>query len=214
MRPELDVADDVVDREQADALVDAVGRLLRDVARQVRAFVCVAADERVHDVAVGRDRRQLDLAEIVLERRAARRLPRPRVRRPRGTPSAGVGDAERDVLHAVAVRGSVLADRRAAAKSARDDEADLVLFEHVARAVADARLGPCVRRPPEAERVLVVVGGLLRVPDPELDVVPAVERHEVRRHGSESIPAVAGVPAAASAAETSSRERRRCCSWT
>ena len=93
----------------------------------------------------------------------------------------------------------VATDRRAAAKRARDDEANLVLLEHVARAIANARLGACVRRPPEAERVLVVVGGLLRVPHPQLDVVPAVQRHEVVSHvTSESIPAVAGVPAAAS----------------
>ena len=36
--------------------------------------------------------------------------------------------------------------------------------------------------PGKAERVLVPVGGLLGVSDPELDVIPAVERHVVRRH--------------------------------
>src|ERR1700746_4010386 len=35
----------------------------------------------------------------------------------------------------------------------------------------------------EPHRVLVEVGGLLRVPDPELDVVPAEQRHEVFGHG-------------------------------
>ena len=45
----------------------------------------------------------------------------------------------------------------------------------VGRAVANARLRACVRGAREAERVLVEVRGLLRVPDPDLDVVPAVD---------------------------------------
>ena len=127
----------------------------------------------------------------------------------------GVGDAQGDVLHPVAVKEGVATDRRAAADRTRDHETNLVLLEHVTGAVAHARLRPRVRRPAKTERVLVVVGGLLRVSHPELDVVPAVEGHEVVSHvTSESIPAVAGVPAAASAAETSSSERRSRCSWT
>ena len=44
--------------------------------------------------------------------------------------------------------------------------------------------GPGVRGAREAERVLVEVRGLLRVADPELDVVPAEQRHEVVGHGA------------------------------
>ena len=99
-------------------------------------------------------------------------------------------------------------------KRARDDEPDLVLLEHVARAVADAGLGPRVRGAAEPERLLVVVGSLLRVPDPQLDVIPPVERHEVFGHALDSTAAVAGVAAAASTAATSSSERRSGCSFT
>src|SRR5262249_7394153 len=65
---------------------------------------------------------------------------------------------------------------------ARDDEADVSLLEHVRGAVAQSRLRPRVRGAREAHRVLVEVGGLLCVPDPELDVIPGVERHEIFGH--------------------------------
>ena len=208
---ELDVADDVIEREQADTRVG--GRLARDVPRQVRAFVRVAIDERVHDVAVGRDRREHDLAVLVLDRlrlhdpaRAAlNRLPVRLVR---------VRDAQRDVLHTVAVQTREVADLVAAPQRARDDEADLVLLEDVARAIAHTGLRPRVRGAPEAERVLVVVRRLLRVPDPQLDVVPPVEGHEIFAHVDDSRAAPAGVPAAASTAATSSSDRRSVCSFT
>jgi hypothetical protein len=107
---ELDVADDVIDVLEANARVAPIRRLLRDVARQVRAFVAGAIDERVDDVAVGCDRRELDLAELVLDparlgytARAALHRLAVRVRR--------IGHAERDVLHAVAVEEGELADR-------------------------------------------------------------------------------------------------------
>jgi hypothetical protein len=99
-----------------------------------------------------------------------------------------VGDPQGDVLDAVAVEGGELADAGVPPQAAREHEPDLVLLEDVARAVADTRLGPGIRRLPEAERVLVVVRGLLRVAHVELDVVPAVERHEVRRHGADLTP--------------------------
>ena len=178
---ELDVADDVVDREQPDLRLPTRCRLERDVAGEVRAFVVAPADERVHDVAVGRDRRELDTAELVLHplrlghalRTALHGLT---VR------LARVRDAQRDVLDPVAVRRGELADLVPATQRARDHEADVVLLEHVARAVADPRLRACVRRAAEPECVLVVEGGLLGVPHPELDVVPPVERHEVVAH--------------------------------
>ena len=92
-------------------------------------------------------------------------------------------------LHAVAVRAREARDLAVRAQAAREHEADLALLEHVRRAVADARLGPGVGRTREAERVLVEVRRLLRVADPELEVVPAVDRHEVVfAHGSDLTP--------------------------
>ena len=98
---------------------------------------------------------------------------------------------------------------------ARDDEPDLVLLEHVARAVAHAGLRPRVRGAVEAERVLVVERRLLRVADPQLDVIPAVERHEVFSHQRGFYCGrAAGAAAAASAGEISSSVRRSGCSLT
>ena len=153
----------------------------RDVAGQERAGVVRAVDERVDRVAVGRDRRALDGAELVLvaprlhdAARAARDRLAVRLRR--------VGHGERDVADAVAVARVVLRDLVLLAQRARDDEADVALLEHVRGAVAHSRLGPGVRRPREAHRVLVEVRSLLCVADPELDVVPAEQRHEVFGH--------------------------------
>ena len=90
----------------------------------------------------------------------------------------------RDVADAVAVGAGEARDLVVGRERAREDEVDLALAEHVGRPVADAGLRPRVGVPVEAEGVLVVVGALLGVPDPELDVVPALERHRVGRgHG-------------------------------
>ena len=90
-----------------------------------------------------------------------------------------VGHRERDVLHAVAVAAAVPRDVVVLAQRGGEHEADAPLLEHVRGAVADAGLRARVRRAREAERVLVEVRGLLGVADPQLDVVPPVERHEV-----------------------------------
>ena len=154
----------------------------RDVAGQERAGVVGAVDEGVDRVAVRRDRRALDLPELVLvarrlhhAARAARDGLAVRLRR--------VGHGERDVADAVAVLREVPRDLVLLAQRARDDEADVALLEDVGGAVAHSRLRARVRGAREAHRVLVEVGGLLCVPDPELDVIPAVERHEVFGHG-------------------------------
>jgi hypothetical protein len=78
----------------------------------------------------------------------------------------------------------VARDRVVLADRARDDQADLALLEDVRGAVAHARLRPGVGGAREAERVLVEVGRLLGVADPELDVVPAEQRHEVVGHAA------------------------------
>ena len=90
-----------------------------------------------------------------------------------------VGDRQRDDLHAVAVAGLVAADLVAGRQRAGEHEADAALLEHVRRAVAHAGLQARVGDLPEAERVHVEVRGLDGVAHVELDVVDAVERHEV-----------------------------------
>ena len=163
----------------------------RHVARLERARVVLAVDERVDRVAVRRDRRRLDRAELVLlahrlDDAARAALHGLAVRLGR------VGNGERDVLHAVAVARVVLRDVALLADGGRHDEPDVALLEHVRGAVAHARLRPCVRGAREAERVLVEVGRLLRVADPELDVVPAAERHEVFGHAGDYAPGGGG----------------------
>ena len=104
--PELDVADHVVDRLEADARRVATVLRARDVARREGAAVLGAAHEGVHRVAVEPDRGDLEPAVLVLEpvrlhdaaRAALDGLP---VRLGR------VRDGERDVLHAVAVPADV-----------------------------------------------------------------------------------------------------------
>ena len=122
--------------------------------------------------------------------------------------------AQCDVLHAVAVAVRVLRNLVSGMQRTGDDKADLPLLQDVARPVAHACLRAGVGGASETECLLVVEGRLLGVPDPELDVIPAVERHEVLAHERESTAVVAGVAAAASTAETSSSERLRRCSFT
>jgi hypothetical protein len=90
-----------------------------------------------------------------------------------------VGDGERDDLHAVAVGRVVAADLMVGRQRAGEDEPDAALLEHVRGAVADAGLQPRVGDLLEAHRPRVEVRGLQRVADVELDVVDAVQRHEV-----------------------------------
>jgi hypothetical protein len=175
---ELDVPDDMVDRDQADAVAGAAVRGERDIAGQIRTGVLGPVDERVHVLAVGPDRRQLDAAVLVLDPL--------RLGDAAGATLDGfavglarVRNEERDVLGRVAVGGGEADDLAVAAEAAREHEPDLALLEDVRGAVADAGLRACVGDPVEAERLLVPVRRLLGVPDPELEVVPALERHEI-----------------------------------
>src|SRR5215207_3983875 len=88
---------------------------------------------------------------------------------------------ERDAPGAVSVPARELRDFTVHAHPAREHEANVALLEHVRRAVADAGLRPGVRGSREAEGVLVEVRGLLGVADPELEMIPALERHEIVR---------------------------------
>ena len=167
----------------------------------------------MNDVAVRRDRGDLDLPELVLVNggladAAGSALDGFVVRARR------FGHAQCDVLDAVAVACTRARNLVSGMQRTGDDKADLPLLQDVARPVADACLRPGVGGASEPECLLVVEGCLLGVPDPELDVIPAVERHEVLAHERESTAVVAGVAAAASTAETSSSERLRRCSFT
>ena len=172
---ELDVADDVVEREQP-----GVGRavLARLVAGEERAGVVLALDERVQRLAVGGDRAHADGAVLVGLL--------PRLAHAGGAALdggvvgvGGVGHGQGDHSRAVAVGGVVLGDLVAGRQRAGEDEADAALLQDVRRAVAQPGLEAGVGDLPEAERAGVEVRGLPGVADPQLDVVDAVERHEV-----------------------------------
>src|SRR5829696_1651689 len=201
--PELDVADDVVDRDQADAAAGAAVLRERDVAGEVRPLVVGAIDEAVDVLAVGGDRGQLDPAVLVLHDmrldNAARSASDGLVEGRRG-----VWHLQRDVLRRIAVLRREADDRAVGAKPAREHEPDLALLEHVRRAVADTGLRAGVRDAVEAERMLIPEGRLLGVPHPELDVIPAVERHEVGVCHGEILLGRRGCPA------TAAHPRRSC----
>ena len=78
-------------------------------------------------------------------------------------------------------RAHVVGDLAVRALRRREHEADLVLHEQVADAIAHARLGAAIRDELKAERALIEVRGLLGVADVELDVVGAVDRKGVVR---------------------------------
>ena len=90
-----------------------------------------------------------------------------------------IGHAQRHVLHAVAVLEGVLGDGRPRAHRAGEHVAGVVLFDDVAGAIPDRRLGAAVRGDVEPERLRVVEGRLLGVADVELHVVDAEQRHQI-----------------------------------
>src|SRR5580700_1170204 len=60
-----------------------------------------------------------------------------------------------------------------------EHEADFVLRQHVGGALAHAGFGSAIGSDPEPERRAVVVRGLARVANVELDVVGSVERQKI-----------------------------------
>jgi hypothetical protein len=204
---ELDVADDVVDREQAEAGRRHPVLVHPDVAREVRARVVVPVHERVDVLAVRADGGQLDTPKVVLEPVRLDDADRAALD---GVPVGVLGarHGQRHILDAVSVRAREARDLAVRPQPARDDEPDVVLFEHVRGAIADTGLRAGVRNPVEPERALVEVCGLLRVADPELDVIPALDRHEVLfAHDPHPIPGRGDAPP--SAAERHERQDRQ-----
>ena len=125
---ELDVSDDVVEREQPVPGSGRAVRRKRPVPREERPVVRRAGDERVDDLAVRRDARQLDTAVLVLadERLADRARAMPdRVLERR----LGIRHRERDVADAVAM--------------GRGEGRDLVV--EASALVSAKRISPCCR---------------------------------------------------------------------
>src|SRR5690349_5044290 len=70
------------------------------------------------------------------------------------------------------------------AQGGGQNDPDLALLHEVARAVADAGLGPAIGDELKAKGRAIEVARLLRVPDVELDIVGPVDRKRiVRRFG-------------------------------
>ena len=76
---------------------------------------------------------------------------------------------------AVTVEPQVIGDVALGLQRRGEHEAHLALLEDVAGPVANARLGTGIGDDVESERLAVVVRGLARVADPQLDVVGALE---------------------------------------
>ena len=147
-------------------------------ARQERSLVAAALDERVQRLAVGGDRRHPDRAVLVallpwLADALGSVLHRV------GVGVRGVGNRECDHLDAVTVLGDMAGDLARPEQWGGEDEPDPALLDHVRGPVADAGLEAAVGDRAKAKRVGEPVGGLVRVPDVELDVIDAEQRHRV-----------------------------------
>ena len=155
---------------------DALARF--DKAGREDAGVAVALDERVDGIAVGRDRRSYQPAVLIFEGR--RRL-QDASAAAHGHLEGGVGilDENRDVLDAVAVQGDVARDLVVGNQTCGKHEAQLILRQEIADAIAHARFGAGVGDLIESEGGHVIVGRLLGVADVKLDVVPVDLRERI-----------------------------------
>jgi hypothetical protein len=172
-----DVADDVVDVEEADGVCYVI---LFDglVAGEEGSRVVGTVDEGVDGVAVGGDAGGGDAAVGVGEFF--------RLLDAAGSPAggfepglAGVVDPESDGADAVAVLVDVAGDVGVGAQGGGEDEADFALLEDVAGAVALTGLGAGVGDERHAKGGAVEVGCLAGVADVELYVVGTFEREKV-----------------------------------
>ena len=129
-------------------------------------------------LAVGRDRRAPDRAEIVVDGRRRLNPFRTALCRFR-VGSVHVLDLKRDVTDAVAVPMDVLRREPLGLEGRGEHESDLSLLEHVGGAVAHFRLEAGVGGHREAEGVGVEKGGLPRVSHPEFQVVDGSDLQEI-----------------------------------
>ena len=139
---ELDVPDHVVDAREQRLRGRVVARL---EAGHERAVVAAALHEQVDRLPVGGDRGELHAAVLVLDpvrRGHAAGAVRHGVR----VGGRGVGDAQRDLVDAVAVTALVVADLVLARERARDHEPDASLLAARARPGRGGRSRvPCTR---------------------------------------------------------------------
>jgi hypothetical protein len=176
--PELDVADDVVDRHQHQRVGIRRRWVAAHEAREEGPVVVLALHEQVQGVAIGLHRGELHPAALVLHP----------LRRVHAAGAVGDGvlvgrrrvrHAQRDLVHAVPVARVVGRDLVAAHQRPGHHDADAPLLEHVRHPVAPARLQAGVGRLGEAIRAGEEMRRLRRVAHVELDVVDAVDRHAV-----------------------------------
>ena len=145
---------------------------------QERAPVIAAFDEAVNGVAVDADRRHTHFARAVAQGLGLADAARAAAGggAPRGL---GIVHPQRDIAHAIAVQPDMRGDFAIGLQRRGEHEADLVLHQDVAGAVAGAGLGTAIGGQPKAERGAIEVRRLARVADVKLDVIRAVERKEV-----------------------------------
>src|SRR3989454_2446966 len=170
-----DVADAVVDLEEAQALGRPARFLDPAVAGGEDAVVVAPVHERVTDVAVrpnGRATEDAVIAPIEIRRfhrrgRASRRRLAKR--------GARVVHGKGDIADAVSMATDVLGDLAVRRERCREHERDVVPAHHVARPVANPRLETGKGNRRESPQRAVVGGCLAGVANPELDVVDALE---------------------------------------
>jgi hypothetical protein len=172
-----DVADDVVDVEEADGTGNGVfGNGL--IAGEESSGVVGAFYEGVDGIAIGGDAGGGDAAVGVFE--VGGSLDAPGSAAGGGEPGlTGVIDPEGDGADAVAVGVDVGGDVGVGAEGGGEDEAYLALLEDVAGAVALTGLGACIGDEGHTKGGTVEVGGLSGVAYEEFDVVGAFEGEEV-----------------------------------
>ena len=138
-------------------------------------------------LAVGADRGDHDLAVLIPhDRRRLGGHGAPLDGRGMGRP--GVIDPQGQIPYPVPMPVDMVGDGPALVAQVGPDrggqhEADLVLLQEVAGPVPDPGFGPPVADQLKAERGAVVQAGLLRVANPELDVIRAVDREGVGGRG-------------------------------
>ena len=172
-----DVADDVVDVQEADGPRDWI---FGDgaVAGEEGSGVMSAVDEGVEGVAVGCDTGGGNTAVGVGElfrlldaARAAARGLKPGL--------ACIVDPERDGADSVAVLLDVAGDVGVGPEGGGEDESDFALLQDVAGAVTMAGFRACVRNQRHAEGGTVEIGCLTSVAHVELDVIRPFQGQEV-----------------------------------
>ena len=204
----------VAERHVANAMVDHLERLAGACRRgvldptepwRVGAGVVGPIDEGVDHLAISVDRRSPEHALVAggFGRLQGRDGTTGRRLSPGGR---GVVHRKGDVMHAVAVFPDVVGHLTVGGDRGGEDEPNVVLDQHIAGSVANPGLQSGIRDRGEPPQRAEVLRRLFRVPDPELDVVDALEGQEISRfrgrsrlrrgHETDGTPSVHGIPPA------------------